>query len=149
VNRIDYTPYLQRLTLILLCSLLFCGCTNINPIDPQSPSTIPTPKTDQVGDSIVTYNYGTTGNVQLSANNLTLKVGQRLILEPATGLTNNTRFTSSGEYLFSDIMQQDLDEKNQDNVVFTAIKPGKGKLLIIPNSTETDRSVDLWVTVIP
>jgi len=147
MKNIHHKQYL--LLLLLMGSLFFYGCANINPIDPQSPSTIPTPKTEQVGDSIVTYNYADTGDVQLSANNLTLKVGQRLILEPALGLSKNTRFTSSGEYFFSNIMQQDMDQSNETRVVFIGEKPGKGKLQIIPNSTEIDRAVDLWVTVIP
>ena len=147
MKSIHYKQYL--FVLLLMSSLCFYGCANINPIDPQSPSTIPTPKSEQVGDSIVTYDYADTGDVQLSANNLTLKVGQRLILEPALGLSKNTRFTSSGEYYFSDIMEQDIDQPNEKRVVFIGKKPGKGKLQIIPNSTEIDRAVDLWVTVIP
>jgi len=141
---------LYAITVLLFSgSLLLGGCTNINPLEPQPPysTTPPSKPSDQADEFKVTYNYNATDKVQLSANNITLKVGQKLILEPAPGLTKNTRFTSSGEYFFGDIMQQQGDPKETGKAIFVAIKPGKGKLQIIPNSTEVDRAVDLWVTV--
>lgn len=130
--------------------LLLGGCTNINPTDPQQPPYSP-PSAGQPpqtgGDVTVTYNYNATDKVQLSANNIMLKTGQKLIIKPVRGLTENTRFTSSGENFFGDIMKQEENPQASGQVVFTAIKTGKGKLQIIPNTNDLDRAVDLWVTV--
>jgi hypothetical protein len=120
----------------------------MTPVDPQAqpaPSSPGKQATDGQSTT-VTYNYGDTGPVTLSANNLTLKVGQKLVLVPAPGLSKNTRFTSSNDNFFGDIMQQEGDQSN-GQLVFTAKKAGKGKLLVIPNSTETARATELWVTV--
>lgn len=134
--------------LLLLCSLLFGGCTNMNPVEPQGQPTptSPSKQTTDAQEVKVTYNYGDTGPVELSNNNLVMKVGQKLILVPAPGLTKNTRFTSANENFFGDIMQQEGDQAN-GQLVFVAKKAGKGKLLVIPNGTETDRATELWVTV--
>ncbi|WP_425058949.1 hypothetical protein [Sporomusa carbonis] len=126
--------------------LLIVGCANLTPVEPQPSPTSPSKQTTEK-DVKVTYNYNATDKVQLSANNIVLKVGQRLILEPAQGLTKNTRFSSSGEYFFGDIMQQETNQQETGRVIFIAKKPGKGKLQIIPNTNETARAVDLWVTV--
>lgn len=128
--------------LALSACLLVSGCTNLRPLEPQSPGK----QTGEANNYVVTYNYGSTDKVQLSANNLTLKVGQKLTLQPAPGLTQNTRFTSSGENFFGDVMQQDPGQ-DSSKATFTAIKPGKGRLQIIPNTDQVDRAVDLWVTV--
>lgn len=142
---------LQAITVIILLfnSFSLSGCTNINPIDPQAPySTNPAKDTPSgTQDYIVTYNYSDTGPVQLSANNIIVKVGQKLVLQPAAGFSGNTRFTSSGENFWGDIMQQQGDTSSAGSATFLAIKPGKGKLSIIPNTNETGRAVDLWVTV--
>lgn len=130
--------------LLLTAALFMGGCTNIRPLEPNSQA--PGQQVAEVQAIKVTYNYNGTDKVQLSANNLTLKVGQKLILEPAPGLSKNTRFTSSGEYFFGDIMEQDPAPET-GRVVFTAKKAGKGKLQVIPNTDETARAVDLWVTV--
>jgi hypothetical protein len=130
--------------ILLSVILLVSGCETLRPIEPQ-PTPAP-PKQSTQNDFVITYNYGDTDKVQLSANDIVLKVGQRLVLQPAPGLTKSTRFSSSGEYFFGDIMKQEASQ-NTGKVVFTAIKPGKGKLQIIPNDTETDRATDLWVTV--
>lgn len=135
--------------LVLSLSLFIGGCDNLTPVEPQPPpkTTTPTPSQPQGNDYVVTFNYGDTGNVQLSANNLVLKVGQRLILTPAPGITKTTRFTSSGENFFGDIMKQETTPPGSVQTIFTAIKAGKGRLQIIPNGTEVDRATDLWVTV--
>ncbi|HWR45713.1 hypothetical protein [Sporomusa sp.] len=138
------TKIIHAALLLLLVSLLFSGCTNMTPVDPQG--TTPPKQTTDTQEYRVTYNYGDTGPVQLSANNIVLTVGQKLILVPAAGLTKNTRFTSGGEYFLGDIMQQEGDT-GTGQVVFVAKKPGKGKLQVIPNTSETDRATDLWVTV--
>lgn len=131
----------------LASSLLLAGCSNnLTPVNPPNPTT-PPKQSDNAQDYTVTYNYGDTGPVQLSANNLTLKVGQRLILKPAPGLTKNTRFTSVNDNFFGDVMQQEGDQSSTGQLIFRAKQAGKGKLQIIPNSTETDRATDLWVTV--
>lgn len=135
--------------LLLLCSLLLGGCTNMNPVEPQTQPPTPTSPSKQTTDTQefkVTYNYGATGPVELSRNNLVMKTGQKLILAPAPGLTKNTRFTSANENFFGDIMQQEGDQAN-GQLVFVAKQAGKGKLLVIPNGTETDRATELWVTV--
>ena len=44
-------------------------------------------------------------------------------------------------------MRQEADPNPSTQVVFTAIKPGSGKLQILPNMTETERAVDLAITV--
>lgn len=135
--------------LYLTSIILLSGCANLNPLTPQS-QPLPTPPTKQVSDTsdyTVTYNYTDTGNVQLSANNAILKVGQKLILVPALHLTANTRFTSSGPDYIGDFMTQDSSDQNSGKVVFTAIKPGKGKLQVIPNTSDIARAADLWVTV--
>lgn len=150
------------LGLCLAATLLLGGCTDVNPITPQQPApapttpssnapTLPTPtappkSTNDMKDVTVVYKYGDTGKVQLSDNNLSLKVGQKLILQPAPGLTQNTRFTSSGENFFSDVMKQETGP-DSTKAVFTAIAPGKGRLSVIPNTTDLDRATDLWVTV--
>lgn len=125
--------------------LLMCGCESLRPIEPQPPA--PPAKQTAQNDFVITYNYGDTDKVQLSANNIALKTGQKLVLQPAPGLTKNTRFLSSGENFIGDIMQQEPNQNDPGKVIFTAVKPGKGKLQIIPNGTETDRATDLWVTV--
>jgi hypothetical protein len=145
----------------LLTTLLLGGCTNVNPLTPQQPAapstpssnppTLPAPtappkSTNDLKDVTVVYKYGDTGKVQLSDNNLSLKVGQRLILQPAPGLTQNTRFTSSGENFFSNVMKQETGP-DTSKAVFTAIAAGKGRLSVIPNTTDIDRATDLWVTV--
>ncbi|MEG6586072.1 hypothetical protein [Dendrosporobacter sp. 1207_IL3150] len=134
---------------MLMLSVFLGGCSNVNPVDPQPPysTTPPANQPPQGNDVVVTYNYGDTDKVQLSANNVVLKVGQKLILQPAQGLTKNTRFTSSGENFFGDVMKQEVSDNNSGKAVFTAIKAGKGKLQIIPNTTEVERAVDFWVTV--
>ena len=48
---------------------------------------------------------------------------------------------------WGDIMRQDINQETTGKAVFTAVKAGKGKLLIIPNNTETDRAIELWATV--
>lgn len=132
----------------LLVTILFLGgCTNLTPVDPQPYPSDPAKLLTETTNHKVTYNYNDTDKVQLSTNNLVLKVGQQLTIEPAPGLTTNTRFVSSGEYFFGNIMKQETEDKNNNKVVFTAINPGKGVLQIIPNTNETDRAVDLSVTV--
>lgn len=145
------------IVLLLLFAAFSGGCSNnLTPVEPQPPHSVTPPapggQTGQPGqtptnDITVTYNYGATGPVQLSANNLSLKVGQRVILQPAAGVTKTTRFTSSGDNFWGDIMRQDTNQETTGKAVFTAVKAGKGKLLIIPNSTETDRAIELWATV--
>ncbi|MCE5286137.1 MAG: hypothetical protein LLG02_09870 [Pelosinus sp.] len=141
----------KYISLFFICGLLLTACTNVNPITPQAPNAAlpPSDQPSQVSDQkdyIVTYNYGDTGPVQLSDNNIVLKVGQKLVLQPMTGLTKNTRFTSAGDYFWGDIMEQQSSQQST-NAIFTAVKTGKGKLTIIPNGTDTDRAIDLWATV--
>jgi len=132
-------PILFIALAITVLLIITAGCVNnLRPLEPQTPAK----PVEDTGNVTVTYN---TGKVQLSKNDLVMKVGQKLTLQPAQGLTKNTRFTSSGENFFGDIMQQDTQQS--DKAVFTAIKSGKGRLQIIPNTDETDRAVDLWVTV--
>ncbi|SFL98969.1 hypothetical protein [Pelosinus propionicus] len=145
--------------LFLSAAFFLGGCTNLNPVTPVDPTPSPTtpaaPTTppsptkpvNDLKDIKVVYNYNDNEKVQLSANNLMLKVGQKLILEPAPGLTQNTRFTSSGEYFFGDILKQETGGPETGKAIFTAIAPGKGKLTIIPNTTEIKRASELWVTV--
>lgn len=135
------------LVLLLMFCIVLAGCNNMRPVNPQTPQpTTPPKQATDLQDVTITYNYGDTGPVQLSANNPVLKSGQRLILLPAPGLTKNTRFVSSGENFFGDIMEQQSEEGN-GRLIFVAKNPGKGRLQIIPNTDETDRAVDLWVTV--
>ena len=137
------------LTVVVLC-LLLSGCANITPTEPEPPPIPPVPTVppaDSASPMKVSYSYADTGNVQLSANNLTLKLGQQLVLEPAAKMTGRTRFVSSGESYIGDILRQESDQAPTTQVIFTAIKAGKGKLQIIPNMTETERATDLWVTV--
>ena len=132
----------------LLSTMLFIGgCTNLTPVDPQPSPTIPAKPLTEASDVTVTYNYNDTDKVQLSNNNLVLKVGQKLILQPAPGLTQNTRFVSSGENFIGTIMKQETMDNNANKVVFTAIKPGKGVLQVIPNTNQTNRAVNLSITV--
>lgn len=138
--------------LLLVCSLLIGGCSDLTPVEPQNPTsptspTTPPKQTPNVQEIKVTYNYSATGPVVLSANNVALKVGQKLILQPAPGLTGNTRFRSGNDNFFGDVMEQQGDQNASGQLVFIAKKPGKGKLQIIPNGTEEARSTDFWVTV--
>ena len=135
--------------LLLSAALLLGGCVNLT--QTGAPSTGPSggssgPATGS-RDAKVIYNYTDSGKVQLSANNLVLSVGDRLILQPAPGLTKNTRFKSTGKYFIGDVMKQEEDKPHSGQVVFTAVKPGKGQLQVIPDTDKTDRAVDLWVTV--
>lgn len=137
--------------LLLFSCIWLTACTNVTPLTPQSPNSALPPSNQQSQDNaqkdyIVTYSYSDTGPVELSDNNIVLKVGQKLILQPAAGFTGNTRFTSSGDYFWGNIMQQQSDQAST-NAVFTATKTGKGRLTIIPNGTDTSRSIDLWATV--
>jgi hypothetical protein len=135
------------LILLLILSLILVGCNNLRPINPQTqqPTTPPKQATD-MNDITITYNYGDTGPVQLSATDPTLKVGQRLVLQPAPGMSKNTRFVSSGENFFGDIMEQ-VGDQSGGKLIFVAKKPGRGRLQIIPNTNETNRATDLWATV--
>ena len=120
----------------------------MNPLTPetQQPAS-PAKQISDTSDYTVTYTYTDIGKVQLSANNVILKVGQKLILVPALNLTTNTRFTSSGADYIGDFLNQESSDQNSGKVIFTAIKPGKGKLQVVPNTSEVDRAADLWVTV--
>ncbi len=132
---------------LLSAALLLGGCVSTTPTgSPASPS-VPSGPATGAGETKVVYNYGDTGKVRLSANNLVLKVGDKLILQPAAGLTKNTRFKSAGKYFIGDIMKQEADKPNSGQVVFTAVKAGKGQLQVIPDTDKVDRAVDLWVTV--
>jgi len=150
MNRLSHLKWIGFLVIVLLSTiLLLSGCTNVTPVDPQTSPSTPAKSLTDGADLKVTYSYNGSGTdkVQLSANNLVLKVGQKLILEPAPGLTTNTRFVSSGEYFFGTVMKQETGDGGGNRVVFTAIKSGKGVLQIIPNTDQTDRAADLSVTV--
>lgn len=134
---------LLAMVLLFTFTVLLAGCSEVRPIDPQ-PNNPPVSQ-PTAGSVKVTYNYNDNGKVRVSDNHITLQKGQTLILEPAPGLTKRTRFVSSGEYFFSDVMEQ--VQSSSGKAVFRAKAPGKGKLQIIPNSTETDRAIDFWVTV--
>lgn len=148
----------KYLTLLFLGLFLLSGCTSLNPVEPPAANNPPPNQTDnpppiqtdnppgQPNDITVTYNYNNTDKVQLSKNNLVMTVGQKLIIQPVTGLTQNTRFVSTGKNFFGDIMRQE-NTTDTTKAVFTAVNKGKGKLQIIPNTNETGRAVDLWVTV--
>lgn len=140
------TTLLFLVLLVLAISLTLGGCSDVRPIDSKPPTS--PPAAGQSADLVkITYNYGDKGAVQLSDNNITLKVGQKLILQPVSGLTQKTRFLSSGEFFFNDVMEQEKTQPEEGKLIFVAKKSGKGKLQIIPNYTETDRAVDFWVTV--
>jgi hypothetical protein len=134
------------IAVFLLGTVIFTGCANnMTPIDPNSGNNT-NPSKQFTDDVKVTYNYSDTDKVQLSNSNVTLKIGQRLILEPAQGLTQNTRFKSSGDTFIGNILKQE-EQKDGTRVIFTAIKTGKGKIQVIPNTTDDSRAADLWVTV--
>lgn len=135
------------LTLALPIMLLLGGCTNITPVDPSPNPTLPAKPLTDITTVSITYSYGPTDKVLLSSNNIIIKVGQKLTLEPAPGLTTNTRFTSSGENFFGDVMKQETGGQDDTKASFIAIAPGKGKLTIIPNTNDNARATDLWVTV--
>lgn len=127
--------------------LLLNGC-NLTPTDQKPYSLMPSTDSTVTADAVtVTYSYTDTSSVQLSANPVTLKTGQKLVLEPAPGFSGRTRFVSSGEGYIGSVMRQEADPNPSTHVVFTAIKPGTGKLQIIPNMTETERAVNLTITV--
>ncbi|HMM20415.1 MAG TPA: hypothetical protein PKA10_06725 [Selenomonadales bacterium] len=136
---------ISAVALLLLAGWLLAGCTNTTPTD-RPPYSLPPGSSTSPKDIVVTYNYHDTDKVQLSDNNISLSVGQKLILRPAPGLTKNTRFTSSGQYFFGEVMKQDNPQET-GKATFTAIKPGKGRLQIIPSTDQVDRATDLWVTV--
>lgn len=137
---------------LLLSGLLVLGGCSNNPLNIQPPDTSPAPGGSpakpivEAKDQRVAYSFDNTGKVQLSANNLTLKTGQRLILEPAQGFSGGVRFTSSGENFFGAVMKQETEGQDNGRVIFTAIKPGKGKLQVMP-SNDPNKITDLWVTV--
>jgi hypothetical protein len=133
--------------LLLSGALLLGGCVSTTPTgSPASPS-VPSGPSTGAKEAKVVYNYGETGKVQLSENDIVLKVGDRLILQPAAGLTKNTRFKSAGKHFIGDILKQETGQPNSGQVIFTAVKAGKGQLQVIPDTDKTDRAVDLWVTV--
>lgn len=153
MKQLENNIFLYTATILVIStSLLLSACTNLIPVQPQQPQPPVTPppssnQPSQITDYKVIYNYNDTNKVQLSANDLVLKVGDKLTLVPAAGLTKSTRFRSAGEYFFGDIMEQQSTSPESGKVVFVAKKPGKGKLQIIPNNTEIDRATDLMVTV--
>ena len=164
MKKIFHVKWTGFLVVTLFSTILFLsGCTNLTPVTPQPQTQTPQPQSTQLQttpqpnipaiplteatDFTVTYNYSATDKVTLSANNLVLKVGQKLTLQPAPGLTANTRFISSGDYFFGNVMTQQTDNTSSNTVVFTAISPGKGILQIIPNTDQMDRATDLTVTV--
>jgi hypothetical protein len=132
---------------LLSAALLLGGCVNLTPTgSPSAPAAPSAPSAG--GDTVkVVYNYGDADKVQLSANNIVLKVGDKLVLQPAAGLTKNTRFKSAGKFFIGDIMKQENDQPNSGRVVFTAVKTGKGQLQVIPDTDKVDRATDLWITV--
>lgn len=131
--------------LLLSGALLLGGCVNLTQTGSPSAPSAPSGPSTGAGEVKVVYNYNDTDKVQLSANDLVLKVGEKLILQPAAGLTKNTRFKSAGKYFIGDIMKQETGQDGR--VVFTAVKAGQGELQIIPDTDKTDRAVDLRVTV--
>lgn len=152
MKTIRFKYFLSCVVIVLLsCCVFIGGCTNnMTPVNPTPSTPAPgNPPSKQFNENEfkVIYNYGDTGPVQLSNNNIVMKIGQKLILEPAPGLTKTTRFSSSGADFIGNIMQKE-EEQDTGRVVFTATKPGKGKVQIIPNTTDTNRAVDLWVTVV-
>ena len=127
--------------------ILLSGC-NLTQTDQKPYSLMPSTDSTVTADTVaVTYSYTDTSGIQLSANPVTLKTGQKLVLEPAPGFSGRTRFVSSGEGYIGGFMRQEADPNPSTRVVFTAIKPGTGKLQIIPNMTETNRAADLTITV--
>ncbi len=143
------TKSVSFLAVLLLSGALFLGgCVNLtqtgSPSSPSAPSAPSGPSTG-AGEVKVVYNYNDTDKVQLSANDLVLKVGEKLVLQPAAGLTKNTRFKSAGKHFIGDIMKQETGQDGR--VVFTAVKAGQGQLQIIPDTDKTDRATDLRVTV--
>lgn len=141
------TARLVFITIVLSISITLSGC-NLTPTDQKPYSLNPTAESPVPADAVkVTYSYGDTGDVQLSATAVTLKIGQKLILEPAAGFSGSTRFVSSGEGYIGNMLQQTANPNPSQQIVFTAVQSGTGKLQIIPNMTETDRATNLTVTV--
>ena len=139
----------RRLAIVMTLgiTLALYGC-NLSPTDQKPYSLSPGNEAPAAADTVtVTYNYGDTGNVQLSATTVNLKVGQKLILQPAAGFSGRTRFVSSGEGYIGNMLQQETNPNPSQQIVFTAMNAGTGKLQIIPNMTETERATDLTVTV--
>ena len=147
MKKIQNTRWIGFLVGTLLLAFLFLGgCSNnLTPTNPQP--NMPAEPLTKATDLIVTYTYNDTDKVQLSTNNIVLKVGQKLILQPAPGLTKNTHFVPSGENFIGNVMKQETMDKDGTKAVFIAIKPGKGVLQVIPNTNETARAVDLSITV--
>ena len=133
------------LALLVSLSLVLSAC-NLTPTE-QSPSPNVPKAAENASAVTVAYSYGATGSVQLSANPVILKVGQKLILEPGAGTTGRTRFVSSGASYVGAILQQETDPSITTRVIFTAVKPGTGELQVIPNMTETERATTLTITV--
>lgn len=131
--------------LMLSGALLLGGCVNLTQTGSPSAPSAPSGPSTGAGEVKVVYNYNDTDKVQLSANDLVLKVGEKLILQPAAGLTKNTRFKSAGKHFIGDIMKQETGQDGR--VVFTAVKAGKGQLQVIPDTDKEDRATDLRVTV--
>lgn len=131
--------------LLLSGTLLLGGCVNLTQTGSPSTPSAPSGPSTGAGEVKVVYNYNDTDKVQLSSNDIVLKVGEKLILQPAAGLTKNTRFTSAGKHFIGDIMKQETGQDGR--VVFTAVKAGKGQLQIIPDTDKVDRATDLRVTV--
>jgi hypothetical protein len=133
--------------LLLSGTLLLGGCVNLTQTGSPSSPSVPSGPSTGAKEVKVVYNYNDTDKVQLSSNDLVLKVGEKLVLQPAAGLTKNTRFKSAGKYFIGDIMQQETEPADSGRVVFTAVKAGQGQLQIIPDTDKVDRAVDLRVTV--
>ena len=127
--------------LLLLSGLVLSSCTNLTPLTPVAPNSS---LLSGEQDYTVTYNYSDDGPIKLSANNIVLATGKRLILQPASSaLGGKLRFISTGN-----VMKQEGDTQKAGQTVFTAIKPGKGKVQIIPTTTRANnRAIDLLVTV--
>jgi hypothetical protein len=148
MNPLLHKKWVSFSTGLCLSIILLSGCsTNLNPLTPPPPPTPPTRQIIDTNDYTVTFTYTASGSVKLSANNVLLRIGQKLILQGAPNLAANTRFSSSAPDFVGDFLKQDTSQQTSGKVVFTAIKRGKGKLQVIPNTNDVARAADLWVTV--
>lgn len=118
----------------------------------EQPPVPVTPKPPQGKEIKVTFAYGDKDKVKLSQSNLTLKVGETLIIEanPPIPPEKKTRFMSTADQNdFNAVMEYDSSESQEQRRVYTAKQPGKGVLKIVPNYGDWDRAAELTVSVEP
>ena len=104
----------------------------------------------------VYYSYGPDSPVTFSQNNIEVRLGQKLVLIPSPGspeTPKQVRFmTSAGENNFYDYFKHsgefNATSTRIEGISVVAAKLGTGKVQVVPNYSDWDKSGILTATVI-